>query len=409
MSPTPDSLFAPPICAPDTPPARTDVLIIGGGLLGCAAAYYLSQEGVQVTLVEQGELGLQASSQNAGSLHFQMEYRMIEAGLEASKRALQAMPLHLDAITRWRALEDQLGASVGVRQKGGFMLAETAQQAQVLEQKSRLEGQAGLKVELLDRAALQAKAPYLSDSVLMGAFCVDEGKADPRRASLALAGAARALGACIVSQCKIVDLKRAGADWQAQFADGQQCRSHQVLIAAGVWSGRVAQMTGAQLPITPIALTMTATARCAPFMDYLFQHVGRRLSLKQTAEGTVLIGGGWPSRLHHHHGVADLERKPSLCLDSLQRSVETACSVVPQLEKLPILRAWTGVTALVSDQLPLLGQVPHRPGLFIATGGAAFTLGLTYAHLLVQQMLGHPPSLDISAYDPDRFRSLTFA
>lgn len=409
MSPKPDSLSPLPACAPGTLPTRTDVLIIGGGLLGCAAAYYLSLAGVPVTLIEQGELGLQASSQNAGSLHFQMEYRMIEAGLEASKRALQAMPLHVDAIARWRALEDQLGVSVGVRQKGGFMLAETAQQAQVLEQKSRLENQAGLQVELLDRAALQVKAPYLSDSVLMGAFCADEGKADPRRASLALAAAARALGAQIVSQCQVVDLKRVGSDWHAQVLSGEQCRSKQVLIAAGVWSGRIAQMTGSQLPVSPIALTMTATARTAPFMDYLFQHVGRRLSLKQTAEGTVLIGGGWPSTLHHRNGIADLERKPSLNLDSLQRSVHTACSVVPQLASLPVLRSWTGVTSLVSDQLPLLGQVPHRPGLFIATGGAAFTLGLTYAHLLVAQMLGQPPSLDISAYDPDRFRSLTFA
>ena len=118
MSPKPDSLSPLPACAPGTLPTRTDVLIIGGGLLGCAAAYYLSLAGVPVTLIEQGELGLQASSQNAGSLHFQMEYRMIEAGLEASKRALQAMPLHVDAIARWRALEDQLGVSVGVRQKG---------------------------------------------------------------------------------------------------------------------------------------------------------------------------------------------------------------------------------------------------------------------------------------------------
>jgi len=191
------------------------------------------------------------------------------------------------------------------------------------------KNQAGLKVELLDRAALQAKAPYLSDSVLMGAFCADEGKADPRRASLALAAAARALGAQILSQCQVVDLKRVGSDWQAQVLSGEQCRSKQVLIAAGVWSGRIAQMTGSQLPVSPIALTMTATARTAPFMDYLFQHVGRRLSLKQTAEGTVLIGGGWPSTLHHRNGIADLERKPSLNLDSLQRSVQTACSVVP--------------------------------------------------------------------------------
>jgi sarcosine oxidase subunit beta len=83
--------------------------------------------------------------------------------------------------------------------------------------------------------------------------------------------------------------------------------------------------------------------------------------------------------------------------------------VVPAVAHLPVLRVWTGTTALVSDQLPLIGEVPKAAGLFIATGGSAFTLGPTYARILADRILGRPEAFDVRAYDPRRFGSLTLA
>ena len=168
-------------------------------------------------------------------------------------------------------------------------------------------------------------------------------------------------------------------------------------------------MAGISLPVSPVALTMTTTVRTQPMISHLIQHAGRRLSLKQTGDGNILIGGGWPARLRHTEGVIDLDRRPELLLNSLTGNMSAALAVVPELKKVSILRVWTGTTALISDQLPLLGELPKSHGIYIATGGSAFTLGPTYARLLVERILGRPASLDITPFDPRRFGSLTLA
>lgn len=388
---------------------RASTLVIGGGLLGCAIAYYLAKTGIDVLLAEKSQINSQASGRNAGSLHFQLEYRMIEHGLESARKAAEALPLHLHAQRAWSGLGAELQDDLGVVQHGGLMVAETTEQVERLEQKVALEQAAGLQIELLDRDALRTRAPYLSQSLLAAAFCPGEGKADPRRSALAYARAAARLGARIRSATGVRSLRRDGRTWRIALDGGASCQADNVVLAAGVWSGRIAQMAGVTLPVSAVGLTMAATARAQPFIKHLIQHAGRRLSMKQTPEGNVLIGGGWPAALPQADGILDLERQPDLLLPSMAGNLSAATSVVPAVGELPVLRVWTGATALVADQLPLIGAVPKAPGLFIATGGSAFTLGPTYAQILADEILGRARTFDTSPYDPKRFGSLTFA
>lgn len=390
-------------------PDRISTLVVGGGLLGCAVAYLLAAAGTKVLLVEKNQLNAQASGQNAGSLHFQLEYRMIENGEAAARKAAEAIPLHLDAQRTWSWLETELGADLGVVQHGGFMVAETSEQVDRLARKIGLEQAAGLQTELLDRAAVRARAPYLGEAVIAAAFCAAEGKADPRRCALAYARAAMRFGAQVHSRTGVQAMRRNGRGWLVSFDDGGFCQAEHVVIAAGAWSGRLARMAGIVLPVSPVGLTMAATARTAPMIEHLVQHAGRRLSMKQTPEGNILIGGGWPAALRQSRGVVDLDRRPELLLPSLAGNMAAAAAVVPAVGHLPVLRVWTGTTALVSDQLPLIGQVPKAAGMFVATGGSAFTLGPTYARILVDKILGRPETFDVRAYDPQRFGSLTLA
>jgi glycine/D-amino acid oxidase-like deaminating enzyme len=304
-------------------------------------------------------------------------------------------------------LSAQLGEDLGVVQHGGLMLAETREQVDVLARKMVLEHAAGLKAELLDRAALLSLAPYLGPSVMAAAFCPGEGKADPRRCALAFARAAMRRGAQVLSRTQVISLRREGGRWRVGFDDGSLCQAEQVVIAAGAWSGRVARMAGIALPISPIGLTMTATVRTKPLIKHLLQHAGHRLSMKQTAEGNVLIGGGWPAALRQVDGVVDLGRKAELLLPSLAGNMRTAAAVVPGVADLPVLRSWTGTTCFVADQLPLIGPVPKTKGLFIVAGSSAFTLGPTFADIVSDQVLGRAPAFDVGIYDPKRFGSLT--
>ena len=168
-------------------------------------------------------------------------------------------------------------------------------------------------------------------------------------------------------------------------------------------------LADALLPIVPRALTMLATARTAPEIAHLVQHAGAQLSLKQTSDGNVLVGGGWPARLRHSRGAVDLERRPALTYESIVGNAAVATRVVPSLRKLPVIRIWTGVVGVTPDQLPLLGQVPGRPGLYVVTAGQGFTLGPTLGRLIAELILSGRPSLPLDLYDPARYAHLISA
>ena len=386
---------------------RFDALVIGGGLLGCATAWMIARDGGSVLLAERDQVNQHASGQNAGSLHFQLEYRMVEHGLEAARKAAEAMPLHLEAARLWAELPAESGEDIEVKQTGGLMLAETPAQAALLEQKSEIERSWGLDVEMLDRAALARLAPYLSESVIAAAFCPIEGKADTRTAAPALARAAAREGASVRTRCEVVAMRREAGAWRVTLADAEglsEIVADAVVIAAGVWTTELGGMVGADLPTIPLALTMTTTLRVPRFIPHLVQHAGARLSLKQALDGNVLIGGGWPARLMRSpDGRPDFTVRPELLGESLAGNADAAIRSVPAVEGIPALRSWVGTTTVTPDQLPLVGSVPGAPGVFVATGGSAFTLGPSFASALTDLVAGREPETDLSNFDPRRY------
>lgn len=388
-----------------------DVIIIGGGLLGCAAAYYLSREGASVLVLEQGQLNANASGQNAGSLHFQFEYRALGHGDEVLEQFSRAMPLHLDAMERWSGLERELGADLEVVQDGGLMVAETDDEIQRLRVKYELERSLGLPADWLTGDDVRALVPGLSKTVRAAVFCPGEGHANPRHVTVAYAAKAAALGALIRSNARVTAMRRGrrpDALYEVEIGTGELFRAPMVLNAAGAWIGQIAAFLHLHLPVVPVGLQMHATHREPPTLPYLIQHVGHRLSLKQVRDGNYLIGGGWPSRLNTGGGRFDLSRPPELLYDSVAGNVWTACRVLPALRESKLLRAWTGVAAIAVDQAPLLGEAPGRPGFYVIGGGSAFTLGPTYAALVAELMLTGQCSLPIDAYSPRRFAHLNF-
>ncbi|HEY3504471.1 MAG TPA: FAD-dependent oxidoreductase [Actinocatenispora sp.] len=391
-----------------------DVAVVGGGLLGCAVAYHVAKAGARVVLLEKDQLNRHASGQNAGSLHFQLEHRMVADGDAAAERAARALPLHLDAQRAWAGLADELGTPVGVVRPGGLMLAETSDELDRLRRKASLERRHGLDVSVLTGAELRGLAPYLADSVLAAAYAPGEGKADPRLVTLAYARAAARHGAELRTGTRLVGLARTATGWRLSTVEsaavdnpGGGLTAGAVVAAGGVWTAEIAAMADIRLPVVPVALSMTATAPTAPFLPHLVQHIGKRLSMKQTAAGNVLVGGGWPAKFRTVAGRVDLESAPELRYESLLGNADAA-RVVPAVLRLPVLRCWSGATTLTPDQLPVLGAVPRRPGLFVATGGSAFTLGPTYARLLAETLLTGEASLPLDAYSPARFGFLNF-
>ena len=384
-----------------------DVAVVGGGLLGAASTYHLAAGGARVVLLEKDELNAHASGQNAGSLHFQLEFRMVEHGDGLAGQFARHLPLVLEAQSAWARLGDELGEDLEVVQDGGIMCAETDADIEVLRRKHALERRWGLETELLGGDEVRALAPYVAPTVRAAGYCRTEGHANPRLVGPAYARAALRHGAVIRTGARVVALERRDRRWRVTLAGDEHLDADAVLVAAGTWTAEVAAMADVRLPVVPVALSMIATEPAEPFVPHLVQHVGRRLSLKQAHDGNVLVGGGWAARLVQRSGVVDLDARPRLRFDSLAGNAWTAARVVPAVGSLAVVRAWSGVAPVTTDQLPVLGAVPRRPGLFGAAGGPGFTLGPVLSRLVAETILSGGPSLELDDYQPERFAHLT--
>jgi glycine/D-amino acid oxidase-like deaminating enzyme len=379
-----------------------DAVVVGGGLLGCATAYNLARGGAEVALLERGELNREASGQNAGSLHFQLEYRMVEPGDEVAEQFALTIPLCLDAAASWASLHEELGEEIGAHLEGGLMVAETETQLEALRRKSALENRYGLRTHVVDGDEARAIAPYLSSAVLGACWCAEEGHANPRLAAPAFAAAAARLGAKVRTRTPVVGIARDGSGWRVATHAGEGLSAGAVVLAAGLWSTELAALVDVPLPLDLHALTILATARVPPLVGHLVQHVGERLSLKQTAEGNVLVGGGWRSRLHLVDGEIDTGRRPALVYGAIAGNAAIAARIVPAVSALQAIRIWTGVVGVTFDNVPILGEVPERPGLYVATGGNAFTLGPTLARLAAELVLEGGASFPLETFSPAR-------
>jgi sarcosine oxidase subunit beta len=384
---------------------KSDVLIVGGGLIGCATAWYLAREGAKVTLLDSGDFGMGASGQNAGSLHFQLERRFLENGDALAEQAARIAALSRIAISDWSSLEADLATDLHITMNGGLMVAETAEECALLERKITRENAEGLQTRMIDGDEARQIAPYLSEAICAAGYSPDEGHADARLVTHAIAIAADKAGAVLRPRCRVQSIEKAGRRYVISTAE-EQFAASQILIACGAWSAHVAAMLNLHIPLFPVGLLMNATERVAQAVPHLVQHVGRRLSMKQTHSGNLLIGGGWPSRMAlDAEGRFALYRPPAVIESSLRDNLRVAIDVAPMIATISLIRSWTGITAISADQLPIVGEIPALPGCWVAGGGSAFTLGPTFARLIAQSMSGKKrEELEIVA--PSRFSHL---
>ncbi|MDG1907223.1 MAG: FAD-dependent oxidoreductase [Arenicella sp.] len=384
-----------------------DVIVIGAGLTGVATAYHLAKGGASVLVIEQQQINRGASGANAGSLHFQLEHRLIEHLGDLNDELSFYAALARMAITDWRELETELQENIELEMTGGLMLAETPQQMSKLELKAKIESEQGLDVTLLDKASVLDKAPYLSDSITGALFCADEGHCNPRLLTHAFARKASILGTKLQMQTEVKALKRNGDMWsvtaQTTGTEKTTYTAKALVNAAGAWSAAVARMANLHLPLFPVGLTISVTEKVPAIMNQMIQHVGHKLSLKQVDDGNLLIGGGWAAKLPQRHGKWKKNYKAVLDINALRQNLAIACKVMPQIADLHVLRSWTGTTGITPDQLPIIGGIDQAPGFYVAAGGSGFTYGPTYAKLLAELILTEKTSFPIGAYSPNRF------
>jgi sarcosine oxidase subunit beta len=364
------------------PVTSADVVIIGGGIIGCAIAYYLSKERVRVALVERGALACGASGACGGFLFLQ------------SKRPGFMLEWAKESLALYRRLSDELESDLHYQPNGGVIVATTREEEDILSAQVAALRQANVSVEMRRR---EDALPVFSRSVRCFSFCADDAAVHPQRVVQGFAQKAQKNGAVFLMDTPAIGIETHQERVNGVITTRGRISAPIVINAAGVFAPEVARWVDVELPIHPRRGQLMEThplphILSCPILDarYLKTKFSSRstdnsnvtvgLSLQQRLDGTVVIGGT------REWAGFEAETTPQ-ALSAMQRR---AAQVIPTLRHASIARSYAGLRPATNDGLPILGFV-HRPaGFCIVAGheGDGVTLapvtGKTVAHLVRQ-------------------------
>jgi glycine/D-amino acid oxidase-like deaminating enzyme len=377
---------------------KTDVLIIGGGLVGLACAHYLALDGVDCTVVERGELNRDGSGTNAGSIHIQLREPEIKYSDEVLK---EFIPMKIAAGKIWAQIEKELGCDLGLKIKGGFLVGETEEDFEIARKMVNYERRFGLHAELLSPSEVRDLSPGISGHITGAAYDPAEGSANTLLVGPAYARSAEQHGARIFTHTNVTDITpKVSGGFTVQTSRGTiECS--RVLNCAGPWATRLTRMVGWDVPVGGRIIQVNVSDRRERVLNELVGHIRGGLTLKQTTYGTFMMGGGWPAELDPRTG------KPRVSRDSVTGNTGVALRILPYLANVSIVRTWLGIIAHSLDhdgyRLQMFGELPGVPGYYILSGGTLFTMGPLFARLAAELLGGRKTTFPVNIHRPERF------
>lgn len=373
-----------------------DTVIVGAGIAGLSTALFLARAGHEIVVLDRGRPNGLASGGNAGSLHAQL--LSFDHGAKAEgggSPAARTLPLQLQSIALWQELARESARDIEVKITGGLMVAETEEQLAFLVGKTRIERAQGVDCDVVDAATLRRLEPALDERFIGAAYCPQEGKINPLVATQAVLDLALAAGARVVSETEVTGIEPDGSGYRVRTNRGT-IRAGRVVNAAGAFAGEIGRMTGIAVPVFGAPLQMIVTEAVAPLVSHLVAHADRHLTLKQAANGNVIIGGGWTA------GLDPVHRRPRPLRASLEGNLWVAQHVVPALRRLNVIRSWAAMNINI-DGAPILGEHPARPGFFNAVTSNGYTLGPVVGRITADLITRGRTDQDVAAFSIARF------
>jgi sarcosine oxidase subunit beta len=364
-----------------------EVAIVGGGIMGISAAYYLAKRGISDVVILEKDLLAQASTGlSVGGIRQQFSN---PANIRLSQESLRV----------YERFEDEFGVDIKFRQVGYIFLAQKEETWGDFLADVETQRQHDVPVEVLSADDIKQRWPYLKvEDLKGGTFGPKDGYADPYLAAMCLAKAARKLGVLIQEKTEVTGIRiEAGRVQGVETAKGS-ISAAAVVNVAGPWAGKVARMAGLDLPVKPY--------RRQVFMTKSFEDIPRPVPMIIDQDTTFYFRGEEPGIIM---GMSNPDEPSSFNLnvdrDFLEAVIEAAIRRAPVLEKAEILRGWGGLYTITPDDNPIIGEVPGVEGLFSAIGfsGHGFQQAPAVGLILSQLIIDGRTDFDLGPFASRRF------
>lgn len=368
-----------------------EIVIVGGGITGTSAAYWLAAEGHKVLLLEAHQIAAMGSGWSLG-------------GVRQSGRHPAELALARAAVALWPSLAERLGSDVEYRQKGNVRLARTPAEVEVISRLVADQRALGLDLTFLpDTKSVRDVAPAVSEHVLTASFCPTDGHANPSLTTEAFAAAARRHGATIHEGVRVrrivVERGRVtGLDTSDGFVPAGT-----IVLASGIHTPELLAPLGLQLPLEITCVNVLQTEPLPPCFEQVFGVANADCAGRQQADGRLRVTsgiGGWPGNANEWHCV---DLRPSE--EVTARMTDLIAHVLPVLKTVKVHNSWSGLIDLTPDALPVIDRPEEVSGLVVAAGfsGHGFCIGPVTGQLVADLALLRQPRLVLDAFRLARF------
>jgi len=402
-----------PIRSDDTLPARADVVVVGGGIIGVSTAFFLAQKGVSTALCEKGHIAGEQSSRNWG-------------WCRKMGRDPREIPLIIESLRLWQGMNDMVEAETGFRQAGIMYLAESPAEIEHFEAWLEHARHYQLDTRLLTATEAAELMPGLTGSWAGALYTASDGKAEPQMAAPAIAEAARRQGAAIVTQCAVRGIETTGGAWSRLFCGNLGIELPQLKVlgtvmrtqpleggpeisASGGLFGFRKRMDGgytvATLGVRTIDLVPDNLRLLFDYLPAARLHwkrlrfrVGRRWVDEWRTPRRWALDAASP-----FEAVRVLDPEPDrFVVDRAQAAVAQA---FPLFRNMVVAESWGGMIDVMPDAVPVISPVESLPGSFIATGfsGHGFGIGPGAGRLTADIVTGDPTLVDPTPFRLSRF------
>lgn len=367
----------------------TDVVIIGGGVIGCAIAYYLRKMDVDVTLLERGEVGGQASSAAAGLL----------APLGPLSGPGPFADLVLAGFSALTALVPELEETSGIplryERTGALRIVRNPKRIAHLQKRLTDWGPLGLHLHWLTGEEARQREPLLNPDTCAAVYAPEESQIQASCVVQAFARAARRLGAHIHEHQDADHLALAGTKVTGVHTTrGELVACNTLIIASGAWAAQCGAWLHFDLPIQPLHGQLISFPQTPPPLKYIV--FGEAAYL--VPRGDIILVGATKEEMGFDQKVTE---QGTSWLSS------TAARLVPVLGESKIQEAWAGLRPRTPDSHPILGSLPPWENVLVAAGHNSVGIilsAITGQYIAAMVATGHTPSL-IQPFSIERFSS----